>query len=95
MKKRLAIVLSVLLLLSLMPVSVAAVTGETVITVGPEGEGYSYNTIQAAIDAAADGDTIQIAAGTYDESVVVPEEKVRSITILGADSATIPTSSEV
>ena len=54
-----------------------------------------YTTIQAAIDAAADGDTIQIAAGTYDESVVVPEEKVRSITILGADSATIPTSSEV
>jgi len=54
-----------------------------------------FTTIQAAIDAAEDGDTIQIAAGTYDESIVVPEEKVRSITILGADSATIPTSSDV
>ena len=54
-----------------------------------------YPTIQAAIDAAEDGDTIQIAAGTYDESIVVPEEKVKSITILGANSATIPTSSDV
>lgn len=60
-----------------------------------ETQNNGYTTIQAAIDAAADGDTIQIAAGTYDESVVVPEEKVRSITILGANSDTIPTSSEV
>src|SRR5262249_54983011 len=30
-----------------------------------------HPTIQAAVDAAADGDTIQISTGTYDEAVVV------------------------
>ena len=49
-----------------------------------ETQNNGYTTIQEAIDAAEDGDTIQIAAGTYDESVVVPEEKVKSITILGS-----------
>ncbi len=51
-----------------------------------------YDTIQAAVDETIDGDVIEIAAGTYDENIVVPEEKVKSITILGANSDTIPTS---
>ena len=40
-----------------------------------------YATIQAAIDAAVAGDTIMLAAGTYDEDIVLD----RAVTILGAN----------
>ena len=35
------------------------------------GLGGTYSTIQAAVDAAGNGDTIEIAAGTYREQVTV------------------------
>ena len=59
-----------------------------------ETQNNGYTTIQEAIDAAEDGDTIQIAAGTYDESVVVPKDDVKDITILGANAETVPTSND-
>jgi hypothetical protein len=45
------------------------------------GAGQLFTEIQAAIDAAADGDVIQIAAGTYREQVTV---NGKDITIQGA-----------
>jgi hypothetical protein len=45
-----------------LPVSVTAAPGQTVLTVGPDGE---YQTIGAAIDAAQNGDLILVAPGTY------------------------------
>lgn len=42
----------------------------------------SYDTIQAAIDAATNGDTILIASGVYDEIVRVTG---KSVTLLGMD----------
>jgi nitrous oxidase accessory protein len=44
-----------------------------------------YPTIQSAVNAAKAGDTIQVAAGTYPENVVV---SVRQITIVGENAMT-------
>jgi hypothetical protein len=47
-------------------------------TVGT-GDGFDFSNIQDAIDAAASGDTIEIAAGTYNETVTLKSD----ITLLG------------
>ena len=44
-----------------------------------------YATIQAAITAASAGDTIMIAAGTYNENLVVD----KGVTLLGLGEVTI------
>ena len=36
-----------------------------------------FSTIQAAVDAAAEGDTVQVRAGIYNENVVVSTSAVR------------------
>ena len=45
----------------------------TVLTVGPSGD---FSTIQAAINAAHDGDTIVIAAGTFKEQLTIDGKHV-------------------
>jgi len=45
-----------------------------------------YATIQAAVDAAASGDTIQIAAGVYTEQIVIVR---KNLTLFGAPGAVI------
>jgi hypothetical protein len=49
-----------------------------------------WPTIQAAVDVAAAGATIRIAAGDYHESILVPQTK-DGLTIEGADPAEPPT----
>ena len=46
-----------------------------VLTVGLGGT-FDFSTIQAAVTAAANGDTISIAAGTYTENVTITDKAV-------------------
>src|SRR6185503_2740403 len=46
----------------------------TTLCVNPGGTGGCTATIQAAVDAAAKGDVIDVAAGTYVETVQIPGE---------------------
>jgi parallel beta-helix repeat protein len=49
------------------------------------GPGDCYTTIQAAVNAACPGDTVQVDAGTYQEQVTIN----KSITLIGRDCSTI------
>ena len=50
------------------------------------GSGATYSSIGSAVAAASDGDTIQVAAGTYAESVDLAG---KDLEIVGAGSTTI------
>lgn len=52
--------------------------------VNPQGSGSCFSTISAAVAAAAPGDTINVAAGTYKEDVVIG----KSVSVIGANRST-------
>src|SRR5690606_8218900 len=64
-----------------------------VLTVGFEAD-TSFGTIQEAIDAAADGATIYIAAGTYYENLVIEEKSLRLVAAEGATVTLDPVSGD-
>ncbi|MBX3053577.1 MAG: hypothetical protein KF753_19020 [Caldilineaceae bacterium] len=84
-----ALVLGVVLAVGSTPVVLAA---ETTWNVDPDSTGActvgdpNCATIQAAIDAASDGDTINVAAGTYDEEITIG---IEGLTLQGSNGAQI------
>jgi parallel beta-helix repeat protein len=73
---KVAILTIILALLAMVSVSSAAI-----ITVGKDG----YATIQAALNASSDGDTIQIDRGVYSENLFVG----KSVSFIGAGEGTV------
>jgi predicted outer membrane repeat protein len=74
------------LLLSLLLASAAHAADRTV------GPGQTYATIQAAVNASADGDVLRIAAGTYDEAITIAELDLSlvaqgAVTLIHADDS--------
>jgi hypothetical protein len=57
---------------------------EGVTIISTESGDSCFETIQAAVNAAAEGDTIEVAAGTYEESFIV---NVKGLTIQGPNNA--------
>lgn len=80
-KKRLLVIFTWLLLTILILTFVEKINANETIYVDIAGSG-DYNTIQDAIDAAKDGDTIYVKNGIYQENLVIDKE----IYLLGEDS---------
>ena len=68
--RRFRLAMTPLMLVVTILVLTAVPVGAATITVGPGGPPtYDYATIQAAIDAAGNGDIINVAEGTYNEKI--------------------------
>ncbi|MGA3148047.1 MAG: DUF1565 domain-containing protein, partial [Acidimicrobiales bacterium] len=81
----------------LVPVGTSAASATTILYVAATGSDLSNScqvkvnpcaTISRAVDLAPSGDTIEVAAGTYNENVVV---NVSDLTIVGEGSSTVVT----
>jgi len=70
----------------LVTLAIPAAAAPPPVCVNPGGTGGCFATIQSAVDAAARGAVIEIAAGTYVENVVIPT--AAKLTLSGAGATT-------
>jgi len=77
--KPISLLLALTIILSLFLVAVPMAEIAEAATINVPGD---YTTIQAAIDAASPGDTINVAAGTYDEDISIN----KSVSFLGPNA---------
>ena len=66
--------------------STASVAQAASLCVNPKGSGGCYSSIQAAVDAASDGDQIVVRAGRYVEQVAIID---KDITLVGREGAVV------
>jgi len=96
-KKTLSLLLALALVLSFSVVATTPVAAQTTYYVcatdgddaHPGTEGEPFATIQHAIGQAADGDTIVVAAGTYDENLTVETSGLTIQSADGRDATTV------
>jgi len=98
-RKSLNVLLALVLVLTLNLVTAVPAAAQTTWTVDDDG-GADFMTIQDALNAASDGDIINVAAGTYtndiwDSSLVGPARYriTKSVTLLGAQAGNDPAGS--
>lgn len=70
---------------SLALISFASLAQAGILTVGPAGSSAQFGQLSSAIVSAAPGDTILVAAGSYQETTLIVVDK--PLTIIGAGSA--------
>ena len=68
------IIIFFVMVLALMTIGTATATATTITVNNSTGPVGDYTSIQAAVDAAVDGDTILVFPGFYDENVDVNKE---------------------
>lgn len=82
MKRRESAAIAVILIVSSMGLFIG-LTEEADAAILKVGDGEKFSTIEAAIKAASDGDTIKVLSGTYHENIVVDKK----IGLIGEGSA--------